>query len=245
MTPEAVIAKVRKLMALTDSPNEHEAALAASRVTELLARHSIDRATVEASAGEEAGDGSDRLIREETPLDDRRTPGWRRSLASALGAGFGVYVLTWKGRAPRFEWFGHVAAVQTARYLYQTLAREIERLAVLNARGQGRAYSNAYRAGIVSTVRARLVAAREEAIRAAGRSGASSTALVLVRDESKAAEAFARGEVQGIRNVRPSPLSSRSGWEHGRDDGRNVDLGDAGRRALATPRLALGAGGGK
>lgn len=46
-TLKQVIEKVKKLLALAQSANEHEAALATARAQEMLARHNLDLATVE------------------------------------------------------------------------------------------------------------------------------------------------------------------------------------------------------
>jgi hypothetical protein len=52
MTNQDIIEKIRKLLALSESPNEHEAALAAARAQELLQRHNLTLGIVE-HAGEQ------------------------------------------------------------------------------------------------------------------------------------------------------------------------------------------------
>ena len=51
VSPE-ILARIRKLLALSTSPNEAEAALAASRAQELLLRHNLDIGVVQQTADE-------------------------------------------------------------------------------------------------------------------------------------------------------------------------------------------------
>ena len=52
---ENVITKVKKLLALTKSPNEHEAALAAARVSELLLKYKLDMSHIEGTEDQDDG----------------------------------------------------------------------------------------------------------------------------------------------------------------------------------------------
>jgi hypothetical protein len=49
-----IIDKIRKLLALGSSPNEHEASLAMQKAAELMERHSIEMATVESRPSDDA-----------------------------------------------------------------------------------------------------------------------------------------------------------------------------------------------
>lgn len=61
-----IIDKIRKLLALSQSPNEHEAALAASRVQDLLADYNLSLAEVHA-----AGDKASKAKQEFTPREQK------------------------------------------------------------------------------------------------------------------------------------------------------------------------------
>jgi hypothetical protein len=71
---ETLIEKVRKLLALAESPNENEAALAAEKAQELMLRHGIDMAQVAAASGKST------IGAEEGKTRGKVDP-WRRTLA--------------------------------------------------------------------------------------------------------------------------------------------------------------------
>src|SRR5580700_1722926 len=77
VSTEYVIERVRKLLALAGSSNEHEAALAAEKAQELMLRHGFDLAQVAATKHETFGVGEARLT-------SARVDPWRRRLASSV-----------------------------------------------------------------------------------------------------------------------------------------------------------------
>lgn len=48
--PDSIVEKVKKLLALSSSPNEHEAALALERANEILLRYNLDLSTIASSS---------------------------------------------------------------------------------------------------------------------------------------------------------------------------------------------------
>ena len=70
---EKVIEKVRKLLALAESSNEHEAALAASRAQEILARHNLTMAQVDSAPGE-----TDPIIKDDSDITIAMQTAWTR-----------------------------------------------------------------------------------------------------------------------------------------------------------------------
>jgi len=79
-----VIAKVRKLLALGQSENEHEAALAMQRARELLDRHRLDFASL-------AED--EQLVHQTIDTGSKTLPAHRKAICSLLEANFGVRVI--------------------------------------------------------------------------------------------------------------------------------------------------------
>ena len=77
----AIEERIRKLLALADSPNENEAAAAAEKAQALMLRYGIEMATVAASGGE-------RLAVDEHVVDGKVDP-WRRMLAAAVARSAG------------------------------------------------------------------------------------------------------------------------------------------------------------
>ena len=82
----ALVEKVRKLLALSESPNEHEAALAAEKAQDLMLRHGIDMAQIATSQGAAT-----------IGIDDARVQGkidlWRRHLADSIAQSMGGRVI--------------------------------------------------------------------------------------------------------------------------------------------------------
>jgi Protein of unknown function (DUF2786) len=91
----AIEERIRKLLALADSPNENEAAAAAEKAQALMLRYGIEMATIAASGGE-------RLAVDEHVVDGKVDP-WRRMLAAGLavpaGGSCGDRMVTPAGRA--------------------------------------------------------------------------------------------------------------------------------------------------
>ena len=81
----AIEERIRKLLALADSPNENEAAAAAEKAQALMLRYGIELATIAASSGE-------RLTVDEHVLDGKVDP-WRRMLAAAVAHSAGGRVV--------------------------------------------------------------------------------------------------------------------------------------------------------
>lgn len=122
MTPgdkAAVIEKIRKLLALSHSCNEHEAALAARHAQRMLAAHNLALADIETAAS----DGRAEQVELAAP---RKLPKWSRLLSAGVGDAFdcralhhpvrGVLIFIGAGADP------HVAA-HTYAYVERTLRR--------------------------------------------------------------------------------------------------------------------------
>src|SRR5450755_3287434 len=77
----AIEDRIRKLLALADSPNEYEAAAAAEKAQELMLRHGIELATVAARTHQP-------LKVDEHVVSGKVDP-WRRILASAVARSAG------------------------------------------------------------------------------------------------------------------------------------------------------------
>ena len=117
--------RVKKLLALAQSENIHEAALALKKARQLLARHQLDEAEV---AGEE-------VIRLPIVLDTRRVSGVTRRLFALISGFFPVSVIEsslydpWRDHAmPMFEIFGRRGAAHFAVHAWHFLAERLESL---------------------------------------------------------------------------------------------------------------------
>lgn len=169
---QEAVAKVAKLLRLAKSTNPHEAALAASRAQEIMDRHKLTGSDL--SQGEQVK--SDEPVKHwsHDPLDTDGSARWKGQLGVTI-AKLNQCKLYRRTNAT-YCLIGRASDVQTVRYLYGWLVREIERLASENCAGCGRTYWNNFRLGAVETVSARLQASAKVTVETVKNEAASSAA---------------------------------------------------------------------
>jgi hypothetical protein len=250
---EKIVDRVRKLLELANSANEHEAALAAARAAELMTEHQISEAEIAVKRGqaESAVEAcADELIDGD---EEGRSVTWRYWIVDGIAESLGGDV--YRGLGSELHAVVPASAMPTVRYMFAYLTREVERLAneayaeeVRECAGSwcvppgARAWKTAFRAGAAVKIRARLIEQRKATIqthRQASRTlvmGAADKcqALVIVDRQSEAVVAHVRkaapwkftksGKERGGRSV-SCGSSSRSGFDAGRSAGERVQLG--------------------
>lgn len=132
---ETVVARIRKLMALTTDrgASEAEAALAAEHVQRLLVEHNLSMATVEASGGSADADG--KRVRE--GVNHRQVYRWQRDLMYSIAKlHFCKVSMKFKSRLGSgpdifngYDLIGRAANVATTEAMFSYLVHTIERLA--------------------------------------------------------------------------------------------------------------------
>jgi len=213
--------RIRKLLALADSPNEHEAALAAEKAQALMLRYGIELAAVAASSGE-------RLGVDERVLAGKVDP-WRRILAAAVARSAGGRCV-WepdgyeRGRG-RIFFYGPAGTVRGIVELYCYLEAQ---LVVISAaatatrrdrRVHGRTWRNSFLLGAVGRVAERLDARRAEAAQTVE----NGQALVLVKS---AVDREIERRWPELQRSSYRPSVARVAYTAGTHAGRHVDLGD-------------------
>jgi hypothetical protein len=230
-----VVDKIRKLLALAESPNEHEAALAAERAQELMLRHGIDMAIVAAAA-----DGAKSFDVDSAELHGQFDP-WRRYLASAVcDATGGSYVwMTVPGsRSATIEFFGPAGTAEAVVALYRYLEAQLVTISAqatatrVDKRAHGRTWRLSFLYGAVNRINARLTERRE-----AIESTDNAKALVVV----KSAVDRAIEDKHGKLHTTPTSVSDidSDAYAEGAEAGAVVDLRD---RQLASEPAQLGEG---
>lgn len=239
MSQDKILDRIRKLLELSHSTNEHEAAQAAARAAELMATHEVNEAMLQVVTDDDSINAhvSERIVQSESPTyDAERRIAWRDRIASAVARSFGCecYYLSRGLHA-----IGRESHVQSWTYTCRYLFAEVERLADeawlvdgadLAAVGQTpRKWKGAFRLGAADVIHDRLykeIYARREAEQAqvkqlAVRSvddAALNTALVHIRtSEALAILKKDRDEVQaefkartkGFRSTRTMGNSTR------------------------------------
>lgn len=124
-----VIERIKKLLALAgNNPNEHEAASAAARAQELMQEHDLSMESVSTKVDARTA-GIGRTDR--TTLRERGKPGgWKVDIFRAVGdtSDCWVYIVGDVGRAQTGYLIGRKTDTELARYIFEFLVREIERL---------------------------------------------------------------------------------------------------------------------
>lgn len=225
MDKNPIIEKIKKLLALSASSNEHEAALAASHAQRLLSAHNLALADIETERKPEVADKVD------TPAA-KNLPKWARHLSGAVSAAFDCQAIHHPATG-KLTFIGVGADVQIAAYTFTFLDRTIRRLcsqymkwaAIASTPNRQRELMRqSYYLGAVSTVSVRLREQKEQTPVTPG-------ALVPVKEGliRKAME-----DIGAIRTVRSRKCYiNPEAYTRGQVDGREVGI-----------RQALGAGGG-
>lgn len=154
-----VIDKVRKLLALGQSDNEHEAALALQRAQQLLERHRLDFASLAEA---------EQLVHRTIDTRARSLPAHRKAICTLLEAGFGVRVICASLYDPQanctnktIELFGTEEAVAIAEHCCHFLENRLQVLWAKNRRrfsGSGRTARKSYFLGVLAGFREQLQA---------------------------------------------------------------------------------------
>lgn len=174
-----LIDKIKKLMALSASPNEHEALAAAQKAQELLAQHNIDMAEIEKTGQLSAEDME--VVQDASIINPTNGYTWRRSVhVASAHVSFCGYLYTQfyqygvKGgwgpdrqlHTDRHIYIGrqaNVAAAQVmADYLIQTCERLCEESVHLVAPKERATYRNAFLVAAGRRVNIRLTVMRRE-----------------------------------------------------------------------------------
>jgi hypothetical protein len=259
---ESVLTKIRKLLELSKSSNEHEAATAAARAAELMLKHEIEEADLEAAKPQ-----AEQVVHpvvDEVIDENRRKVAWKFYILTALARAFGGDVYSWK-YTDRIEKrvIAPAPAMQAIRYMYSYLTGEIDRLAntayatehaECKASGveapSARAWKSAFRVGAATVIYNRLSEQRSQAHSVAKAAG-KSQALAVINRQADALDTFKRtkhrwmftksGKERSWSSSSTAGRSSSSGYEAGQSAGRSVSLG--GGKQLGSGSRCLGGDG--
>lgn len=243
-----VIDQIRKLHRLSQSPNNHEAALAAARAAELMLRYQVDTAMLDADL-----EAPEDVVGEHTVERLTKVIYWRASILGALAKTMGCEMLLQTRRARerfsgkiverRMEYriIGSAQNAEAIRYMYAYFCKEIAVLAdrAFDARIEARAkiksvrsYKNAHRSAAAGVVANRLLEARErhlaELARAIAGNASLERALVRMSAEQEAVKRYVEKlrVDDGVTTTSGKPeLSNVMGALDGMNDGKKVDLG--------------------
>jgi Protein of unknown function (DUF2786) len=227
------IAKIQRLAERGGTPAE--AAAAASKVQELLAKHSITLAEVAIAAGAELTGYGHRQ-------QSTGSSGWRRSLLSQIALSNMCRAIYLRSKV---DVFGHRDNVQVVLDLYTWLACEIDRLAdeAWEREGSGsiRSWKHRYREGAVETIVDHLIEEREHREDREHREAAASntsTALMVIHDRVDVAV----HKVYPVLVSRSRRVAYGRGYDTGARDARKIALGRTARIGGGSHAARIGAG---
>ncbi len=224
MNSSALLDRVRKLLALAESPNVHEAASAASAAQALIERHRL--ATLLAAEDIDAAanpvtDG------QEAPLEAaRKIRTWKVVLAAGLArANAGVAYTATRGDREVLLVAARAADRAVVSAIYEGLVKRIAWLSATHGAGRPRAWHDAFRVGAAEVIVARLSTGAAEA--AAEVSEADRAQLVPARAAHDAAvEDFVATRLR-LKPGRGLRVDAR-GLARGRAEAKTMPLPSAG-----------------
>jgi hypothetical protein len=216
MDNSVIIEKIRKLLALTNSSNEHEAALAAGHAQRLLSEHNLAMADIEAVHKPDTADKVETSV-------SKTLPKWMRHLCAGVSTAFDCQAIHHPSTG-KMTFIGVGADAQVAAYTFNYLDRTVRKLcsnymkhhvssSIPNRHRE--LMRQSYYLGAVSTINTRL---REQKTQTPVTTGA----LVPLKN------ALIKQAMNEIGTIRT--MHSRRSYIHsdaylkGQDDGRQVGI---------------------
>lgn len=208
---EAVIRKIKKLLALSQSSNPNEAANAAAKARRLLIDHSLSMSDV----GTDAGD----IIEERGEAKSGVRKMHETFLHAAVAEANLCKSILVRGRcAYCYSFVGRKTNITAAEEMYRFLSAALVRAAALAGSGKGRKWINDYRYGWVSEVARRLMEMQKEEATPAERT------LVLVEDGA-VSEYLGKKGIKKYTEKNISRERDDGALARGRRDGNRVAIG--------------------
>lgn len=120
MDNSPIIEKIKKLLALANSSNEHEAALAAGHAQRLLSEHNLAMADIEAAHRPDKADTVETAV-------SKSLPKWMRHLSAGVSTAFDCQAIHHPATG-KMTFIGVGADVQIAAYTFTYLDRTVRKL---------------------------------------------------------------------------------------------------------------------
>jgi hypothetical protein len=221
--------KAAKLLRLANSSNQHEAALAAARAQEIIDRYKLD---IDGLTNEHEVESAE-PVRDygcDDPIDNDARDLWKGVLLVVL---CDVNDCKAYKSGPRLCIIGRPGDVQTVRYMYGFITRQVELFAARDCRGHSRTYWNNFRHGMVDTISRRLKEQRDatrNAVRAEASAQGSSAIVRIDRalariEQTRREVEFAAERLKLRRGGSRSYRGDNTARSAGRAAGNNVRLG--------------------
>lgn len=186
-TESTLLGKIKKLLALSESPNENEAYAAAQKVQLLISAHGLEQADLKTV---EAGSELDEpLVNEVIEHMGQRVAAWKFSLLGAICRA--NYCKCLGGGQHGIRALGRRTHVEICRSYYHYFVQVVETEAA-QYRGKGKIFLNRFREAMVSTIEERLHQQFKESTKTANEAITSRTALSLASEYQIELEAYVK-----------------------------------------------------
>jgi hypothetical protein len=219
---QAIIDRVKRLLALTSSSNQYEAANAAAIANRLIDEYRLSIADLTESSAE-----LDPMIEDsESVYETGRIIPWKSHLVSTLAAHYGCAcynsVTYPQGRkVSHMKLVGRKSDVELARYMIGWLMLECQRLCDMEGRGQGKIFASSYCQGFVAGVSAQLKTSRVEAEKAA-----TGTAIIKINARTQESLDYMHSQhrLKSAGGASKARIDAGA-YSAGREQGARVHLG--------------------
>lgn len=210
-----IVEKVKKLLSLSKSSNEHEAATAAALANKLIQQYRISEAQL-SQEGEV-------IFHDKILYHTGRIIPWKNTLACRLAEVYGCKVINnisfpHGRKISNFKLVGRKTDCEICFYMFSWLVLEIQRLADLNAKGKGHKYVFSYCEGIVFGVIEQLnkkQEAKEE----------HSSALLKIDNRINDTNLFIKKMNIGSSSAKSKAQIDSEALANGIEKGKNIHLG--------------------
>jgi len=216
MDQSPIIEKIKKLLALSASNNEHEAALAASHVQRLLSEHNLALADIDAAVRPAKADQVETAVA-------KTLPKWVRHLSAGVCDAFDCQAIHHPA-AGKMTFIGVGADVQIAAYTFSYLDNTVRRLcssymkqypADRLAARQRELLRQSYYLGAVDTIYGRLQKQKQQTPITPG-------ALVPVKQGLIKLAVQELGTIRTVHSRRS--FINKNAYNQGQEDGRDVGI---------------------
>ena len=211
----AIKEKVAKLLALSQSNNENEAAIALTRAQKIILEYKLSVAECLA-CGNTFTD--EQMIKDGIPLvAAKKVALWQSNICQVLALHNDCKILNYHGIG--LVIFGRDSDIQNVRAM---LNYTIQQLWNIAPKKMGRVYSDSWYLGAIYTIGKRLDEMRKVALKD---TTITSFGLIKLEEQSKKVDTFIN---KTVGNVIPGKESSTSidnhAWYRGMKDGKNINL---------------------
>lgn len=225
-----IVDKINKLLALSTSPNEHESAAAAAKVSTLLAQYNLSLSDLGGISDEDFGE----YVVESSKI----MVTWKMTLLQGIAHVNGC--TSFYTNCKNIMLVGYPASCVIVHNLYNYLSQTIERLAAEH-KGKGRSFLNAFKVGCATRLLERLAEKRKEmeSVGIPGDKDSAPTSAIVVKSMFQKTDMLAKAYFASkrMRTVQ-AKFGDTNGYNSGYDSANQIGLNDQLKNQRPTKQLA-------